>query len=79
MKRMKDQACCTMGFLVMQLIHRTQVSGTSGKYHIILLMEEFLHHFIGSSSHYLQGFKKHIPGGCLGFLPSTVSSSNYSQ
>ena len=26
---------------------------------------------VGSFSHYLQGFST-IPGGCLGFLPSTV-------
>ena len=36
----------------------------------ILLMEEILHQLIGSLSHYLQGFST-IPGGCLGFLPST--------
>ena len=33
-------------------------------------MEEILHRLI--SSHYLQGL--YIPGGCLGFLPSTVAS-----
>ena len=33
-------------------------------------MEEILHWLI--SSHYLQGL--YIPGGCLGFLPSTVAS-----
>ena len=40
---------------------------------VILLMEEILHHLIGIIlSHYLQGFST-IPGGCWGFLPSTVS------
>ncbi len=33
-------------------------------------MEEILHQLIGSLSHYLQGFIH--PGGCLGYLPSTV-------
>ena len=28
---------------------------------------------VGSLSHYLQGFKN-IPGGCLGFLPSTITT-----
>ena len=36
---------------------------------ILLLMEEILHQVIGCLSHYLEGFC--IPGGCLGFLPST--------
>ncbi len=34
-------------------------------------MEEILHQLVDSLSHYLRGFKN-IPGGCLGFLPSTV-------
>ena len=34
-------------------------------------MAEILHQFIGSLSHYLQGFST-IPGGCWGFQPSTV-------
>ena len=34
------------------------------------LMEEILHHLIGSSSHYLQGFLR--PRWLAGFLPSTV-------
>ena len=37
----------------------------------LLLMAEILHQFIGSLSHYLQGFST-IPGGA-GFQPSTVS------
>ena len=31
---------------------------------------------VGSLSHYLQGFSA-IPGGCLGFLPSTVAPENF--
>ena len=38
----------------------------------LLLMEEILHQLIDSSSHYLRRVFC-IPGGCLGFLPSTVS------
>ena len=38
---------------------------------LVLLMAEILHQFIGSLSHYLLGFST-IPGGCLGFQPSTV-------
>ena len=36
------------------------------------LMAEILHQLMGSLSHYLQGFSN-IPGGCLGFQPSTVA------
>ena len=35
-------------------------------------MEEIPHQLIGSLSHHLQGFIH--PGGCLGFLPSTVGA-----
>ena len=43
---------------------------TSGE---ILLMEEILHQLIGSLSHYLLIYRvSYIPGGCLGFLPSTI-------
>ena len=36
----------------------------------LLMMEEILHHLIGSSSHYLRVF--YIPAGAAGFLPKTV-------
>ena len=43
----------------------------------ILLMEEILHQLIGSLSHYLLIYRvSYIPGGCLGFLPSTVWSKS---
>ena len=42
----------------------------------VLLMEEILHQLIGSLSHYLQVFFASLPGGYLGFLPSTVLSFN---
>ena len=38
---------------------------------VLLLMEEILHHLIGSSSHYLQVVFLH-PRWLAGFLPSTV-------
>ncbi len=42
---------------------------------LLLLMEEIRRSpvEVGSLSHYLQGFST-IPGGCLGLIPSTVSS-----
>ena len=45
--------------------HKKEIPGVG------LLMAEILHQLIGSFSHYLQGFILYIPGGCLGFQPST--------
>ena len=40
-----------------------------------LLVLEILHQLMCGLSHYLQGLG-YIPGGCLGFLPSTVAPEN---
>jgi len=45
------------------------------KNQVILLMAEILHQLIGSLSDYPIIYKvSYIPGGCLGFLPSTVGA-----
>ena len=45
---------------------------------LLLLMEEIPHQLVGSLSQYLQGFST-IPGGCLGFLPSTNTAWLFSR
>ena len=52
---------------------RLQILGALGHGALLLLMEEILHHLIGIV--YPSIYRGlYIPGGCLGFLPSTVYS-----
>ena len=65
------------GFLRSKQTTKTQNGCWSTSYYCWWKSPEILHQLIGSLSHYLQGFST-IPGGLAGFLPSTVSSVQYS-